>query len=219
MTSAQVQFRSGRHGLRGISLPDMAPFAGVVFLLLLPYLLGRFQLKAPQAGLLIPDTEQAFSSTVCWRGDADGLDGVLICLNASNQLSFALPGYGQEFQAAVINQVAVRHKVKLSLSQQCSLEALPFLATDVQQLPHLLTLTKPQSVATVLSGNFEPLSAKQLADCILATRVLALSSIGRPLQFYLKIGANVKAPQVWALTDLLQEQGINRFSMLTQMKE
>jgi hypothetical protein len=207
---------------RGIALPDMAPFAGLIFLLVCFYLLaGQFKQTGDGADTGIVALEQLPATPFsCYKPlDPNGFGGCVISLNAANHFSFALPGTGQSFQAKVIEQVAIQHGIRFTPPQLAQIQSLPFLACDVEQLPILLTIPAREGQKLIEEGVLGHLSKKELGECIAATRKLAPKLMRWQVYFYLKVHADAKTPHFYDLTDLLQAQGINRYNLLTQARE
>jgi biopolymer transport protein ExbD len=147
------------------------------------------------------------------------VDGAVISLNSKGQVSFALPGFDENFQKAVILQVASLHKVNLTSTQEDAFKDLPYLSMNVQELPVFLNLTSQQKLKLAQQGAYNSLDSIQLTECVKTCRLLAQTMYGRPyLRFYLKIEPAVRAPRVERLISLLKTQGITRFSLLTKSK-
>ena len=200
----------------------MAPFAGLIFLLVCFYMLtGRFKRTGDwtNTGIITLEQLPAFPSSCYISLDPNGAGGCVISLNTRNQFSFALPGVGQNFQAKIISHVASQHGIKFTNAQLIELQLLPFLACDVEQLPSLLAIPTWERQKLINRGAIGQLSKEQLIECIGATRTLASKLLKWPVFYYLKVHAEAKSTQFFSLTDILQGQGINRFNLLANAKK
>jgi biopolymer transport protein ExbD len=208
MTS-HTTLRAGRNRNRDISLPDMGPFAGVVFLVVCFYMLaGRFRHKEDG---IVSDAKLPYSTTYC--GPPENID-LIISLNAQNKLSFGVSS--KPVQIAAIQKVAARHGIGFSDSQLTALKAAPFLATDVESMPAFLSLPEYQRIKSVEQQKLSRLSEKQLLECIVAAKASAQTLYRMPVYTCLKIESDANMVHVEHLIDLLQRHGINRFNLKTQ---
>src|SRR6476661_7293963 len=212
MISAQTRFIKGRNWQRGVSLPDMAPFAGIVFTVACFYL-GTSSFKTPAQALV--KLEQQPSSTWVRHGKRGESPLVTIGLNQLNQVSFAAD---RAIQQVVIGQLMRQHGITLNAAQLSRLQDLPYLATDIQKLPKLLALPGWQQQRQFLTGQPNSLTEAQLVQRIATTLALMQSHSYGYLRINLSIDAQVPASLVLRITDLLQAQGINRFYLSSQGK-
>lgn len=213
MTSSESHTSMRNHN-RSFPLPDMGPFAGLLFLLICPIMLSG-EMRMP-AVATVADEQLPLShpQSVCGMREPFGS---VIGLDSNNRLSFAMPETSKEFQVVVLNKVAGSHGMQLTASQLTTLKNLPFLATDIQQLPQTLALPSLQRDRLLQSGKFGSLSQAQLAECITAARTL-LKQNNKFYYIGIKIDAEAKMSHVISLTDLLERQGINRFQLITRYK-
>ncbi|MBF9223632.1 ExbD/TolR family protein [Hymenobacter ruricola] len=190
----------------GVSLPDMAPFAGLVFLLVGFYMLtGSFRQEA--VGAVPIERVPHSDSYACLP---DNLEAS-ISLTAKNELSFGVQS--RQVQAAAILAVASRHGISFTESQLTTLQKMPFLSTDVEHLPALLSLPAYQHKQAVEWQKMHPLSMQQLMECMMASEVAAQSMFHLPIYCRLILDSEAKMPHVELLIDRLQAQGINRFNL------
>ncbi|WP_210521435.1 hypothetical protein [Hymenobacter terricola] len=208
-----IRKRSVTHlnGSRSISVPYIAPFAGLLFLLVFPFVLSG-EMRRPATG--VATDEQLPSSHAECCSDR-GNFGAVIGLNDAGHLSFAMPESPGKWQAIVIARVAVRHGMTLTVAQVATLQELPYLATDIRALPQLLALTASERNRLLQSGSFSILTPAQFSECLAEARQL-LKENNLPYYVGIKIDADASMRQVFSLTDLLQAQGINRFQLITQ---
>ncbi|MFD1466830.1 hypothetical protein ACFQ48_01235 [Hymenobacter caeli] len=210
-----LQLKSSRNRYQGLSMPDMAPFASLIFIIVCFYpLTGR--LKGPESGL-VADDRLPGNSAVCWHTPEHN---AVVSLNQANELSFSGPNTysNTETQTAAIKQVASQHKIVFTASQLAELRTIPFLATTVQQLPQFLDLAAVQRHEAIRLGDIGPLSEAQLIECVTAAKKLSITLERKNLYFTLNIDVDTKASNVMHLISLLQTAGINRFDLATQMK-
>lgn len=208
--------RIDRNRQQGLLMPDMAPFASLIFLAVCFYPLTG-SLRGSESGLVAVDRLPG-NSAVCWRMPESCC--AVIGLNQANQLSFSVPyNYPtKSIQTAAIRQIALQHKIVFTASQMAKLQTLPFLATTVQQLPQFLDLTAIQRHESLRLGTIGPLNEAQLAECLTAAKKLSMTLERRNLQFTLNIDVDTEASKVMHLVDLLQTTGINRFNLATQKR-
>lgn len=208
---------------RRASQPDMAPFVCVLLLLVgFSTIITRF--RGQETGV-VTDAQLPFSSAICWPPDAYES---IISLNSSGQLSFAVPDFEKNLyaapsgiwsgQATIIQRVALRHGIVFTPAQTVQLQTMPFLATDVEQLPWLLSLSCSQRNEFISLGKIKPLSKKQLSECVTACKNFAANTLLRQVYFSLRIDSKTRTSQVMSLIDLLQTDGINRFNLKGQIK-
>lgn len=194
---------------RGCPSPDMAPVAGVALSLLGLLLLTSSFRESPKG--MVAVGELPHSSTISCMPDAPQ---VFISLDVKGHFSFAASD--STLQAAVLKDVSKKHGITFSDSQQTKLKTLPYLATTIEQLPANLAASN----YTVSNIRVTPrrclLDKSQLAECVKTAKLVAPLVLGRPVYFSLLINAETDMPKVGGLIDLLQAQGINRFSLQTQ---
>jgi hypothetical protein len=203
------------NGGQSASRPDVAPFAGFILLLIFPFmLLGK--MKQPATGV-VTDEQLPFAHQegMC---SARGAFGAVIGLNKDGRLSFAMPELPQAWQATVITRVAAHHGIKLNTLQLVALHELPYLATDIRELPQVLALPASQHGDLLQSGSYSALTASQFLDCLTEMHDL-LTAKNQHCYIGVKTDATASVPQVFALIGLLQSQGINRFSLMTQRED
>ena len=204
---------SSRKNKRGLSLPDMAPFAGLIFLIVVFYALSS-SFKRTEFGIVSND--QLPFSEIRNRGKIPENCTAITSLDTENQLSFAVDC--PAIQSVAIQQVALQHGVNLTFSQKAELKTLPFLATAVENLPELLSLHGYQYRQVIELNSRAPLNEQQLAECLAAAKSCTKTLLHTPIYFAFKISPEVRMAHVIQLFDLHQSLGINRFTLLTQGK-
>lgn len=197
---------------RGISLPDMAPIAGVLLLFVSYFMLGRFQNPTDE---IVASERLPASST--WHCKLTENHQIIVSLTAKNQLAFSVTS--PEVQTAVIQAVALKHHVKLNAEELTGLATLPFLRIDVKCLPTYLALPLGRRNSLSSINNLTPLSEKQLVECIKTTLLFAETPAHGPIYIALRIDADVKMSDVNHLTALLREQAKNHFDLVTQFEQ
>jgi biopolymer transport protein ExbD len=213
MISAQARILASRTRLWSAEVPLMLPFASLVLLLAGLFLLVYY-VPQPAGGLV--RTEQRPFNIVMYCSPPDNPHDAVISLTRQNRLSFSLTN-SQKLQAAAINQVAARHGVKLTSSQRAALETLPFLATDVRQLPAVLALPAAKRDQLIYSGAYNTLSKTQLNECITAAKEVVAKATYTRVYVGLNIDTDTKAAQVMSLIHSLQDVDVNRFNLLTKL--
>ncbi|MGY3090442.1 hypothetical protein ACVWYF_003497 [Hymenobacter sp. UYAg731] len=196
-----------------IVLPNLAPIACVIFLLITPFILsGRLRMPATA---VVSDEQLPFTHWKCCY-DREAF-GSVIGLSHENRLSFSMPESPKEFQGTVIARVAALHEIRFTPAQITSLEDLPFLATDVQQLPKFLALPDLQREKLTRMGKFGTLSKTQLSECIVAARQV-MKEHHQSYYIGIKIDSETNMSHAFSLTDLLATQNIHRFHLNTQVE-
>ncbi|UOQ96358.1 biopolymer transporter ExbD [Hymenobacter sp. 5317J-9] len=208
---AAIKSRVTAADKRGISLPDIAPFSGIMLLTVGFFLLGRFQNPTDEAVA----TEQLPTSST-WYCKLPDDPRAIISLNGKKQLAFAVTS--QTIQTAAIKTVALHHHVRLTAAQLTELATLPYLDTNVESIDAYLAMPVRQRNRAYQSNTFTPLSEAELMECISAAKDASETLLHRPVYIALRITPEVKMPEVYRLTDLLQARGINRFDLATQFQ-
>jgi hypothetical protein len=198
---------------RGIELPDMGLFAGLVFLLLTFYLLtSRF--KGSEVGIVCRE-QVPYSSNACSNYPEN--NEVLICLNTNQLLSFSVTS--PAIQLAAIKLVAEQHGIRMTPDQLAALETVPFLQTNVENLPGFLSLPIYQRSKLAELKKLAPLSERQMLECIIAAKVTAKALTQTPVYTSLRIASEVQMSHVQRLFDLLETRGIHRVNLQTQFPQ
>jgi len=190
----------------------MAPFAGLVFLLVGFYMItGRF--KQPAEGLVSLEELPASRVSSCLKENLEAN----VSLSANNQISFA--ANAQEVRFESIRQVANNRCIRLSTSQLNELRNVAFLSTNVESLPLFLDTPASERNALLASHRVAPLDTTQLRECIAAAKSWSQLLFHKPLYITLSVAAETKAPHVESLLTALGAQGIHRFNLSTRYAE
>ena len=210
MTFVKARTHSGRK--RGISLPDIAPFAGVLLLFVSFFLLGRFQ--NPTDEVVAPEHLPSSSTWYCKLSDNHQ---AVISLTAKNQLAFSVTS--PAIQTAAIREVALQHHVKLTPPELVELAKIPMLRVNVESLPSYLG--QPVSKRNSLNqlNKLSPLSEKELIECVSKAREFANSSTLGTMKIAVRIDSETKMSAVNHLTALLEGQGTNRIDLVTRLEQ
>ncbi|MDQ2768950.1 MAG: biopolymer transporter ExbD [Bacteroidota bacterium] len=193
---------------RGFSLPDMAPFAGLLFLLVGFYALTT-QFKAPRLGNVALEELPRCENSACLPENAEAVIG----LDTAGHYSFSLSG--PAFQAVTIQKVAAAYGIAFSNSQRSNLNRLDYLDVDMRELPAILDATAYQQLFRSKKTR-QPLSENQLAACVTTAKRVIQSLAHKSTYVSLLIHADTKASSVMHLIAILQNQGINRFNLKLQ---
>lgn len=194
---------------RGISLPGMAPFAGLIFLLVCFYLLTT-QFRQPVASNVRIESLPFSGTHACLPDNNEAI----VSLTRENQLAFAVDS--REAQTLAIQKVAQRHKISFTVNQLNRLADLSYLVTDVESLPRLLSLASDPNHLSHQKKDFPPLSEQQLVECIASANSAVQILYHKPMYVSLRIEAEVKAENVNHLLEVLGTNGYNRFNLQTQ---
>ena len=186
----------------------MAPFAGLIFLLICFYLLTN-QFRQTESN--VRTESLPFSKTHACIPENDE---VTISLTHENHLSFAVNS--RKAQAMAIQQVAQRHKINITPEQVLELEKIPCLQTDVENLPRYLALPAYERNRSTHNRQFSPLSEQQLVECVASAKKAVQTLYLKPMYVSLRIDAETKAGNVNHLLELLETNGYHRFLLRTQ---
>ena len=196
---------------RGISLPDMAPFAGLIFLLVCFYLLTT-HFRHPVASNVRIESLPFSTTHACLPENNE----TIVSLTRENQLAFAVDS--RKAQTLAIQKVAQRHKISFTTNQLKQLADLPFLATDVENLPRLLSLTSDPSHRSHQSQALPPLSEQQLVECVASAKSTVQTLYHKPIYLSLRVDAEVTAGRVNRLLERLETSGFHHLRLHTQYK-
>lgn len=204
--------KAGSSKRQGIVLPDMGLFAVLILLLLAFYLLtSRFEEKVG----IVRREQVPYSSNAC--SNYPERDEALVCLSTNQHLSFSVTS--PAIQAAAIKLVAERHGIRMTPDQLTALGTLPFLQTNVENLPSFLSLPTCRRSKLAELEKLAPLSGSQVLECVIAAKLSAKSLTHMPLYISLRIASEVQMLHVQRLFDLLQSQGIHRVHLQTQFPQ
>lgn len=212
MVSSQAWFRTRRNRSGSISLPDMAPFAGLVFLYVCFCLLTT-RPKQSDLGLVSNERTPRSETLYCKLGDNNE---AVVSLTIKQQLTFAVTS--PEVQAAAIQQVALQHGVPFTQAQLTELKTVAYLRTDVENLPRFLSLPAYQRNRLTELISLSSLSENELMECIVAAKASAMTTMHKPIYLSLNIDSEASATHVEHLLDLLQAQGIHHFNLRTHFQ-
>ena len=193
---------------RGIALPDMVPFASLIFLLLLLFL-PNVRILGSDPGIVQSNNLPQSFERGC--GKITEANGVIISLDTLNRFSFAVTS--SKLQAVAIQRVAGHYGIQFTALQQEAASAIPYLSTSVTTLAEFLS--QPVYERVKPSKNFGFLTEQQLFDCVTATRNINTILGFHHLHTWLRIDANVKATRVAQLLDSLQVRGSQGFFLST----
>ena len=209
---AFVKFSTHRDRKEGIPLPDFAPFAGVLLLVVSFFLVGRFQNPTDE---IVASEQLPYSST--WYCKLAENHEAIISLTAKNQLAFSVTS--PAIQTAAIKAVALQHHVRLTPTELVELAKIPLLSINVESLPSYLG--QPASKRNSLNqlSELSPLSERELVECISKARELANTSAHGPMKIAVRIDSETKMNAVNHLTALLEGQGTNHVDLVTQFEQ
>jgi hypothetical protein len=196
------------HPTRGISLPDMAPFASVIFLIVCFYAITT-QFRAPLIGNVSLEELPYCSGSGCMIENAEAVIG----LNNDGRYSFSVSG--PLFQTTTIQKVAATQGIIFSALQRSKLNQITYLDANIQALPTILE-GEWNNQSSRLIRNHHPLEEKQLLACIMTSKKVIQAIAHKPSYVSLLINSETSVPKVMHLIDLLQTQGINRYNLKLQ---
>ena len=203
------KYSSRKHS---ISLPDIAPVAGVLLLFVSFFLVGRFQ--NPTAEIVPSEHLPSVSAWFCKLAENDK---AVISLTAKNQLAFSVTS--PAIQTAAIKEVAIQHHIKLTATELVELAKIPLLRVNVESLPSYLKQPVYNRDSLDYLRSITQLSKEQLVECVSKARKFANSSTTAPMGIALRIDAESKMSTVNHLIALLEGKGTNRVDLVTQFEQ
>ena len=162
---------------------------------------------------IVPNQRLPITTTIACKGPTEF---AVISLNEKGQFAFSVSEVSPKVQAAAIRTVAYQHGINLDAEQLTELESLPFLATDVNELPQLLSLPYNRRSQLMELAKFKPISEDQLVACAVAARQFNRELFKRPITISLRIDTEAKSGKVLQIIDKLQSQGFERMSYQNQ---
>lgn len=200
--------RTYSDGRSNISLPDMAPFAGVIFLLVCFFTLTT-QFKEPRIGNVAIEKLPHSRIHPCMPENTESVIG----LDTAGHYSFSVES--PLFQTTTIQKVAAKQGIVFSKLQLSKLNQLDYLDISIQELSAILN--KPSYEQEFhLVGKQPMLSEKEMLECLITSKRVVQSLAHKPIYVSLLINAETKCARVMQLFESLQGQGINRFNLKTQ---
>ena len=194
-TKARCLLNGANIGTAG--LPKMAVYASC---LMLPVLFWLYHYGSQRTGMgIISNQNLPITHTIACKGPNEF---AVISLNEQGQFAFSvLLGVAPKVQAAAIQAVAYQEGIRLSAQQLIELESLPFLATDVTELPQLLSLPYNRQTQLADLAGFKPISEDQLIACAVAAREFNKKLFKRPITISLRIETEAKSGKTLQVID------------------
>lgn len=203
-----ARLRSHSSSRRGISLPDMAPFAGVIFLIVCFFALTT-RFRGPQIGNVTIEELPYGKIHPCMPENTE----LVIGLDTAGYYSFSVAA--PLFQTTTIQQVAAKQSIVFSESQLSKLNQLDYLDIPIQELSTILN--KPNYVQEFHLVDKRPaLSEREMLECLITSKKVVQSLAHKPSYVSLLIDAETNCARVMHLFESLQSQGLNRFNLKTQ---
>jgi biopolymer transport protein ExbD len=195
-------------GRNNISLPDMAPFAGVIFLVVYFFALTT-QFKEPRLGNVATEKLPYSKIHTCMPENTE----LVIGLDTAGHYSFSVAA--PIFQTTTIQKVAAKQGIVFSESQLSNLNQLDYLDIPIHELPAILT--KPRyKQESHMAGKQPALSEREMLECLITSKRVVQSLAHKPSYVSLLIDGETSCARVMQLFDSLQGQGLNRFNLKTQ---
>lgn len=191
---------SRRHALPH-SRPELG-WWGVVLLLMCSLFMTSAKFSV-QPAIWLPG-----SSNIC----SSGLNSLAVfSLDEQKRMYFQAD---EELQTAVIEEVARQHGIHISAVQRQKLATLSFIGLDIQLLPQWLAVPAQQQPHYILHG----IPYSQLPEYVAASQRICRRQFERQAYFGLRADQRLPSGQVMRWLDLMQEQGVNRFNLVTEME-
>lgn len=212
MQSTRNSWSLRKRNSGNIALPRMAAFAGFL-MLMVPFWLYHYGSQLTKMGIVHAQRLPTTNTIQCKGGD----EFAVISITRQGQFAFSVSGVSPQVQAAAIQDVAYQRGVNLTSKQRTELQSLPFLTSDIDELPRLLSLPYNRRGQLVELAKFKPLSEEQLLACVVAARQYNKSLFTRPIAISLRIDDEATSSKVMLLIEKLQAQGFNRISYQNQI--
>ncbi|MBC6988466.1 hypothetical protein [Hymenobacter sp. BT491] len=187
--------------------PGLGPWAGVLFLFSLPFLIGgRFTYPTPPVRL------PSINTQVCWQT----IDKALIISVDSKNRSY-IEVNDDSLQSLLIQQVAAQHQVYFTKAQLKDLHKIPFLSHDIRLLPAWLSAPEsdrsqfPVGIPATYRNN-------QVFDYISNANQVSRAVYGKRLYFCIRADKDLLLSQVIPLFQFLQKQHIKYFLIVNNGK-
>lgn len=194
-----------------VTIPRMAVYASCL-LLALPFWLLHYGSQRTNMGIVLAH-KLPITHTIACKGTNEF---AVISLTQQGKFAFSVLGVSPLVQAAAIRDVASQRGINLDSKQFVELQSLPFLTTDVSEIPGLLSLTLNRRTQLVALAKFKPLNEAQLIACVLAARHYNKALFKRPIAVSLRIDTDAKSGKVMQLIDKLQAQGFEHINYQNQ---
>ena len=185
-----------------IALPRMALYASCLMLPIL-FFLYNYGSQRTEMGI-ISSQKLPVTHIIACKGPTEF---AVISLNEQGQFAFSVSGVSPQVQTAAIQAVAHQRGISLSTEQLKQLESLPFLATDIDELPKLLSLPYHRRGYLVELARFKPISEVQVVACAVAARQFDKTLFHRPISISLRIETEANSGKVMRLVEQLQARG------------
>ena len=212
MKSTQNNWSLRNSNSGNVAMPRMAAYAGFL-MLMVPFFLYRYGSQLTDMGI-VHAQKLPITHTIACKGPNEF---AVISLDQQGKFAFSVSGVSPQVQAAAIQDVAYQRGISLDSKQCTELQSLPFLTSDIDELPHLLSLPSNRRGQLVELAKFKPLSEAQLIACVVAARQYNKSRFKRPIAISLRIDTEAKSSKVMLLLEKLQAHGFNRISYQNQI--
>ena len=191
---------------------DMTAMCDVAFLLLTFFILTATA-KVPEP--LPVDTP---SSTVQTKLPETDLATLTVCKSdGKEQVFFGVKG--KEIRMATLDYVAQKYKVSFTENERLQFSLIDEFGVPVEGLKELLKLkSADRSKKGVQSGIPMDSLNNQLQDWIQYARKANIDVNQKELQFAIKGDAKEEYPQIKKVMDILQNQKINSFNLVTGLR-
>jgi biopolymer transport protein ExbD len=195
---------------RRLALPlsDLGIWSGVLLTLSAMLMTsGRFALPAPP--VQVPVRPYVYSG--CLRREGPSL---VLSLDAQGRF-YIDADYDSRLQTTMAQHVANQHHVHLTAAQLTQLRTLPFLSQNIERLPAFLSASRLERSYYSAGISAQP-GNDQVSEYLRAGLQASQQLYGRAPYFGIRADKRLPAAQVKHVIRLLQQQGINRFNLLTE---
>ncbi|WP_306353983.1 ExbD/TolR family protein [Flavobacterium sp. '19STA2R22 D10 B1'] len=188
---------------------DMTAMCDVSFLLLTFFILTA---TARQPEPLPVDTP---ASTV--KVKLPDSDLATVTIGDQGKVFFGVTG--QEVRKRTLERIAEKYKVEFTPEEYERFSLIEGFGVPLNQLKGLIAMKNAdRNVAGVQSGIPKDSTDNQLKEWIMAARFATKEIADKPLNVAIKGDAQEQYPQIKEIIDVLQDQGINKFNLVTGLR-
>jgi len=188
---------------------DMTAMCDVAFLLLTFFILTA---KLKQEDPLQVDTPAATTKQLF-----PDLDVAIITVG-KGKIFFSVEG--TDIRKAVLEQMGKKYGQTFTPEEMLKFSVLPTFGVPMAQLKQFINLNEEQRKAYVQPGiQVDTTNNSELYNWIHESRIADASLHNKSLRFAIKGDAREEYPVVKKVIDVLQKQAVNKFSLITSLKD
>ena len=135
MKSTQNNWSLRNSNSGNVAMLRMAAYAGFL-MLMVPFFLYHYGSQLTDMGI-IHAQKLPITHTIACKGPNEF---AVISLDQQGRFAFSVSGVSPQVQATAIQDVAYHRGISVDSKQHTELQSLPFLTSDIDELPRLLSL-------------------------------------------------------------------------------